>query len=146
MVEQVSRENFSSLEPPRVTLSQEEILAYLRQPVEIFDDDDEETVRAKERTAETKAAALDYIAQGGTFNQFLRDMAAAATEEKAMVDDVRFEMRRILDAEGPEAAQAYLDKANKGLREAGLKEVFLSPFVVKRWKAKREKEKASQEK
>lgn len=142
LLERVSRVSFSALEMPRVSLSEAEIVEFLKRPVDIYDDDDEETVAAKERTAEMKAAALEYISQGGTFNQFLRAHALAATEERAMVEEVRGEMRRILNAEGPEAAQAYLDKANPGLKEAGLKEVRLSPFAVKLWERKRTAAKA----
>ena len=134
------------LQAPRVNMSHEETVEYLKRPVEIYEDDDEETVAAKERTAEMKTAALKYVEEGGTLNQCLRDYAAAATEEQETVKDVREEMKRILYADGPEAAQAYLDGANRQLRELNLPEVRLGKGLLRGYEKKMaaEREKALQ--
>lgn len=130
-LESVSRDGFDSIVALRVNLSNEEVHEILRQPVEIYDDDDEETVAAKERTAEMKAAALDYIEAGGTFNQFLRDCQAEANEARETVKDVREEMKRILETEGEEAARAYLDAQNPLLRAQGLEEVHIGKGLLR---------------
>lgn len=116
--------------PPRVNLPDEEIMAYLKRPVEIYDDDDDDTVAAKERAAAAKTDALAFIAAGGTYNQFLRDMAAASTEQAAMVEDVRLEMMRLFRREGREKAEDYLETVNPHLREQGLPEVVIPELLV----------------
>lgn len=133
-LENVSRKGFESLVTLRVNLPQEEILAILNRPVDIYDDDDEETVLAKERTAEMKREALEYIAAGGTFNQFLRDCQFEAKEARETVMDVREEMKRILYSQGEEAAQEYLDKQNPILRELGLPEVHIGKGLLRKRK------------
>lgn len=130
-LEAVSREGFSSLVALRVNLPQDEIIGILQRPVEIHEDDTPEDIAAKERTAEMKAAALEYIASGGTFNQFLRDCQAEATEARETVTDVREEMKRILREQGAEAAQAYLDAQNPRLRELGLPEVHIGKGLLR---------------
>lgn len=130
-LESVSQQNFESIVTLRVDLPQDEIVEILKRPVEIYDDDDEETVAAKERTAEMKSAALEYIEAGGTFNQFLRDCQAEANEAREAVKDVQEEMKRILEAEGVEAAQAYLDEQNPRLREQGLREVHIGAGLIR---------------
>lgn len=116
-------------------LSQEEILAILRRPIQINEDDDEETVSAKERTAEMKTAALEYIEAGGTYDEFVAEMVKTSNEEAEMKRTARSEMMRILRQEGYEAAEAYLEQVNPTLREAGLKEMKIPlPFRVKHQK------------
>lgn len=112
--------------PPRLDLTKDEILSYLKRPVEIYDDDDEETIAVKERTAAAKAEALEYIESGGTCDQYIRDMAAIATEQAEQVEDVRLEMLDILRTKGREAAEEYLATANPLLKEQGLKEVVIT--------------------
>ena len=120
--------------PPN-RLSREEVLEILRRPVEIYDDDDEETVAAKERTAEMKRAALEFIEAGGTYDEFVAETARAANEEAALLKETRVEMMRLLKEEGYEAAEAYLEEANASLREAGMKEMRIPlPFRRKREK------------
>lgn len=139
-LEKVSRNDFESLEAPRVNMSQDEIVAFLKQPVDIYDEDDDETIAAKERTAEVKAQALQFIEDGGTLNQFLRDYAAQAKEGQETVKDVRDEMLRIFHDEGIEAAQEYLDKANPQLREQGLKEVVIGKGTIKMMERRKARE------
>ena len=127
----ISRVDFDCLEPPRVDLSHEETLEILRRPIQIDEGDDEQTVAAKERTAAMKEAALKYVEEGGTLNQFFRDYAAQAREAAATLRDVREEMLRIFHDQGQEAAQAYLDEVNPPLREIGLKEIRIGKGMVK---------------
>lgn len=131
MLESVSRFGFESIETLRVNLPKDEIVAILNRPVDIYEDDPPDVVADKERTAEMKKAALEFIEAGGTFNQFLRDMQAQATEEREAVKDVREEMVRILRVEGEAAARAYLDKANPELAAQGLPEVHLGKGLLR---------------
>ncbi len=108
-------------------LSQDEILAILRRPIQINEDDDEETVAAKERTAEMKTAALEYIDSGGTFDEFIAEMVKTSNEEAAMKKSARAELNRLLKEGNYEAAAAHLEEANKALREAGMKEMGIPP-------------------
>lgn len=124
--------------PVRCNLPDDEIMAYLRRPVEIYDDDDEATIAIKERTAAAKTDAIAFIENGGTFNQFIRDMVSATTEQAATVEDVRCEMIRILKNDGPEAAQDYLDKANPYLEEQGLSAVGIPESLIQQVEKERQ--------
>ena len=112
--------------PASLKMSKEEVLDYLRRPVQILEDDDEQTVSAKERTAAMKTEAIKYIENGGSFDDFVQEMIKISSEEAEYLDQVRKEKRRIVEEEGIEAAQAYLDQVNPKLRESGLKELSLS--------------------
>lgn len=122
-LEVVSKPGAQFLILPQVNLSQQEVLDYLKTPITISDDDDDETVAAKKRTANFKEQALDYIAKGGTINQFIREQAAAAADEREALDEIRREKDRLLINEGPAAAKAYLDKVNSELRELNIPEI-----------------------
>lgn len=127
------------LMPESVNMPHEQVMEYLRKPVEIYEDDDEVTVAAKERTAAMKTAALKYIEDGGTFDQFVRDNVAYANEVHGILNDVRSEMKRILHDKGIEAAQAYLDEVNPQLKEQGISEVTIRKgdiILMERQKAK----------
>ncbi len=129
-LEAMSKEGFASLQTPRVNMSDEEIMAILKTDIVIYEDDDEETVAAKERTAQIKQEAIKYIEEGGSFNQFLRAYADVVREEQETRKDVEDEMHRILVDEGEEAAQAYLAEANPKLAEMGIKEVVINEFTL----------------
>ena len=122
-LEIVSKPGAQFLILPQVNLSQQEVLDYLKTPITISDDDDDEAVAAKKRTVAFKEQALDYIAKGGTINQFIREQAAAAADEREALDEIRREKDRLLVNEGPEAAKAYLDKINAQLRELNIPEI-----------------------
>ena len=144
-LEELSRAGGFGLRIPRVDMSYEETLEYLRKPVEIYEDDDPATIAAKERTAAMKTEALAYVEKGGTLNQFMRDYQAQARENEGTLDEVRSEMKRILEAEGREAAQAYLDEVNPQLKDAGLPEVRLSGLLVKAVERRKLREAAERE-
>ena len=93
-----------------------------------------------------KTEALEYIEQGGTFDQFIRDCVAYANEASATIKEVRTEMRRLLYDKGVEAAQAYLDDVNPQLKEAGLEEVKIrkGDIIMTERKKAREQEKQIQ--
>ena len=141
VIEEVSRPGAQFLMVPQVDLPEDEVLGYLRKPVDIFEDDDAETVAAKERTAEFKARALKFVEGGGTINQFVRDCAAAEAEGRATVEEIRREKTRILLSQGMEAAQAYLDEMNPQLKAAGLPEVKIGRADLKQLKDKAAAEK-----
>lgn len=112
-------------------LDDEEVLAFLRRPVEIYDDDDEATIAVKERTAEFKTRALEAIEKDGlTFNQFVRDLVALRNEQSAMREDARNEMVKIFKAGGVEAANAYLEKVNPELKAQGLQELVIPQWLI----------------
>ena len=130
---------------PRTRFSEAEVMEYLRKPIEINEDDDEETVAAKERTAEMKTLALKYIEEGGTYEQFIQEQAKASTEEAETRRAVHAEAVRILKSEGLQAAEEYLSEVNPQLKEAGLKEVAI-PLALRRKAEVEAEERAAAEK
>lgn len=107
-----------------------EIIAILKRPVEITEDDDEAAIAAKERTAEFKAKALEAMENGLTFAQFVRDLVALRNEQAAMREDAYQETIKILRKEGEPAAREYMKSVNDELKAQGLKEIVLSPIVL----------------
>lgn len=122
----VRGKHFKSI--PRNNMTDEQILEYLRKPVEIYEDDDEKTIAAKEATADMKTQALAFIEGGGTYDDFVRQMVQASNEEHDLLDDVRITKMKILKEQGLEACAEYLEEANKVLAEAGLKPFKLTVF------------------
>ena len=120
----VRGKHFKSI--PRNNMTDEQILEYLRKPVEIYEDDDEKTIEAKEATAEMKTQALAFIENGGTYDDFVRQMVQASNEEHDLLDEVRTTKLKILKEQGLEACAEYLEEANKVLAEAGLKQFKLT--------------------
>lgn len=108
---------------PTTRLTDEQIMEYLRRPVEIYEDDNEATVAAKERTAAMKTEALKYIEAGGSYRDFIKEMVAVSNNEAEMISEVRREKIRLLKEEGVEAASLYLEDANARLVEAGLRPI-----------------------
>ena len=108
---------------PKTRLTDEQIMEYLRRPVEIYEDDNEATVAAKERTAAMKTEALKYIEAGGSYHDFIKEMVAVSNNEADMISEVRMEKIRLLKEEGVEAAASYLEEANARLVEAGLRPI-----------------------
>ncbi len=64
--------------------SEEEIMAMLKKPVVINEDDSDDAKAKKEAVAEMKGIILDYIAQGGTFDQFVDEMHSFVREERRL--------------------------------------------------------------
>ncbi|MBR3084932.1 MAG: hypothetical protein IKH04_00870 [Kiritimatiellae bacterium] len=119
--------------PPRVEMTMDEVVAFLRRPVEIGEDDDEEAIAAKERTADFKSRALKAIEEDGlTFDQFVRDVVAVRREQYEMREDARLEMVRLLEEEGEGAAREYLNSVNDALREQGLDEIVMPRHLIER--------------
>lgn len=125
--------------PSLSKMSDKEVLQILKRPIEIFDDDDDETVMTKERTAALKNEALKFIENGGTFNEFVREMTRLSNSEADLVRDVRLEMMRIFKEEGGIATEEYLKQANKVLLENGIKEIPVPSGI----RARAEDERAS---
>lgn len=111
-----------AMAPAPLKLSQEEILGLLKQPIVINDEDDKNTIEAKERTANLKSEALQFVLAGGSFDDFVNQMVAISNQEADFCESVTLEKRRLIEEEGIEAAEAYLIEANKILRDAGLPE------------------------
>lgn len=128
ILERLTKQGARITEIPSLNLSEEEVLEFLRRPVDIYDDDDEDAVAAKERTAQFKQEALKFIEQGGTFNQFLRDLAAEANELAGTRKDAYDEAVRLADTQGREACEAYLQKVNPELEALGVKPIRFAPM------------------
>lgn len=144
MIARVSRPNAKFLIPPTLTIPEDELMEILARPVEIYDDDTEEAIAVKERTAAMKEEIKKYIAEGGTINQYFRDVLAMNTERDGIRSDVHNEKRRLLLEKGEAAAQAYLDSVNPQLKEMGLEEQRISPVDL-RWMRKELADKAANE-
>ncbi len=114
------------------SLSDEEVMEILRRPIEISSDDSPDVIEAKERTIAIKKEAIAYIEQGGSYDEFVAELARVANEEANAIKTVRAEMMRILKSEGIDAADAYLEEVNPTLTDAGLKPIGVpKPLRIK---------------
>lgn len=128
---------FFGFPPMDPDMEDSEIIALLKRPVVIEEDDDEATIAAKERTAEFKTKALEAMENGLTFAQFVRDTVALRNEQAAMREDARSEMLKILRNDGEPAAREYLKIVNKELSAQGMKELDIPPYILEDYRQKR---------
>ena len=99
--------------------SDEEIMEALRKPVVISDDDSEQIKAKKQAVAEMKAVILDYIEQGGTYEQFVTDVAMFAKKERAAKKEGVRQLVALVKEDKLEEARAFRSQLGKLLEDQG---------------------------
>ena len=112
--------------------SDEEIMAALNKPVEILPDDSEEVRAKKEAVAELKRDILDFMAQGGTYEEYVTEAASMARQERAMKRDGIRKIAAMLDAGDAEGARDYYETFNRVLQESGYSALKLQLGLAER--------------
>lgn len=110
----------------------EDIGEILNRPVDIFEDDDEKTVEIKENLAKMKEEMKQYIAEGGTAENFLlwyhNELSKDYEDWKAAQNYVV----QLLKDGNLEEAEQYAAEANADLSKRGVRNVKLPANLVKR--------------
>lgn len=99
--------------------SDEEIMEALRKPVVINDDDSEQIKAKKQAVAEMKGVILDYIEQGGTYEQFVTDVAMFTKKERAAKKEGIRQLVALVREDRLEEARAFRSQLGKLLEEQG---------------------------
>lgn len=105
--------------------TREQVVEMLQKPVEILEDDTDDVKAKKEAVADLKAAALQYLDEGGTWGQFVAEMQSYASQERSLKAKG---MRKVLELarDGKvDEARAFLEEYNGILKEQGYSELKL---------------------
>ena len=110
-------------------LDEEKVIELLRKPVVFEDIDTNEERETKEAMAEMKAAALDYIEAGGTFDEFVTEAQTFANQERQLkAKGLRSVMERYKEGDYA-GARERLDAVNGALATQGFLEIRLPAHV-----------------
>lgn len=99
--------------------SDEDILDALHKPVDIYDDDTDEVKAKKEAVAQMKAEILAYMEQGGTYEDFVTEMASMARQERKMKRDGIRKIVSMLEEGRTDEARDFYETYNGLLQESG---------------------------
>lgn len=113
-------------------LDQEEVVKTLQKGYEPVGDETEEELAQIKVYQEMKAAALEYIEQGGTFDQFVAEIASDVKAERRLHAEGMKSIMPLLRERRDEEAKARLAEINAALAEKGYKPVRLPARVRER--------------
>ena len=107
------------------------IMPLLRRDVVINEDDTEDEKAKKEAVAQMKGVILDYIEQGGTFDQFVMEMRALTVQERALKAQAYKKVGQLIKEGKLDEAKAYRDSFNAVMDEQGFTPLKYPPNVNK---------------
>lgn len=99
--------------------SDEDIAAALRKPVVINEDDPDDVREKKEAVAAMKREILAYMEQGGTYEDFVTEMASMARQERKMKRDGIRKIVSMLEEGRADEARDFYETYNRLLQESG---------------------------
>ncbi len=105
------------------------IMPLLRRDVVINEDDTDDEKAKKEAVAQMKGVILDYIEQGGTFDQFVMEMRALTVQERSMKGKALKRVVELYKAGKLDEARAYVDSFNSVIDEQGFSPLKLPPHI-----------------
>lgn len=106
---------------------EEDVISMLKRPVEIKEGDDETVVAKKEAVAEMKTIILDYIQQGGTFDQFVTEMRAFTVYERNIKGQALKKVTSLYNDGKIDEAKAFLQTFDGILSQEGFLPLRLPP-------------------
>lgn len=114
--------------PPREDFSQEEIMQALMAKIEIDAEKDSETDQwRKQAMIAMKGELKQFIKDGGTFGQFLRQLQRRQEKEGALMKETRNMVIQQIKSGDIEGAKTLKAKFNEHLSEKGLPAMKLPP-------------------
>ena len=105
------------------------IMPLLRRDVVINEDDTDDEKAKKEAVAQMKGVILDYIEQGGTFDQFVMEMRALTVQERSMKSKALKRVVELYKAGKLDEARVYVDSFNSVIDEQGFSPLKLPPHI-----------------
>ncbi len=126
----LSMENGKFIPAFMLNYSDEEIMAALRREVVINQDDPEDVKLKKQAVAEMKAVILDYMEQGGTYRDFVYEMAAYVKAERKVKAAGIHKIVQLVKAGDIEGAKAYREELDKVLESQEFTKIRLPKHVA----------------
>ena len=112
--------------PPQFQLPiQESLTDILNQDIVIYDDDDEHIVQVKENCAALKGQLKNYIAEGGTPENFLSWYHNELTKDYNTWKESQMYIVALMKEGAITEAEEYMVEANKALTAAGIRNVTI---------------------
>ena len=105
--------------------TREQVVEMLQKPVEILEDDTDDVKAKKEAVADLKAAALQYLDEGGTWGQFVAEMQSYASAERSLKAKGMRKVLKLAREGKVDEARAFLEEYNGILKEQGYSELKL---------------------
>lgn len=105
----------------------EVVMSMLKRPVQINEEDDETVIAKKEAVAEMKGIILDYIEQGGTFDEFVAEMRVYTVHERNIKGLALKRIASLYNQGKLEEAQAFLKTFDDILQQDGFSPLRLPP-------------------
>ena len=100
-----------------------EFVASLKQPIVINKDDSEKVKALKMKVAQLRAELDERASQGEPMVRILKDFQENMVKDYKMRDELRQEVKKMIETDGRETAQQYCNKVNESLRQLGIKEI-----------------------
>ena len=110
----------------------DEIAPILDTPITIYEDDPDDVVATKEAVAEFKEGIKAFLADGGTWNEFVDEVAAVAEEERHYRGMLLQKLSKLLHNGEKEEAQKLYRSFNAIIEEKGFSKIDLPPRLRKR--------------
>lgn len=111
-------------------LDQKTVMAMLNKKVVVNPDDPEDVVEKKKAVAEAKGIILDYIKQGGTFEQFVMEMRDLSVQERKVKSIAMKDIVGLLKEGRVEDAAYYRRSLDHQLVKEGLSPVKLPSHIT----------------
>lgn len=99
--------------------NQDDVVEILKRDVVINEDDPEDVVLKKQAVCEMKAIILDYIEQGGAFDQFVDEMYAFSKQERSLKAKGMGRLMKIYKAGDIEGARKFRKEYDEILKSNG---------------------------
>lgn len=100
-----------------------EFVASLKEPIVIDDGDSEKVKNLKSKVAQLRRELDERASHGEPMVRILKDFQREMAADYKMRDELRLDVRKMIETDGREAAQKYCDKVNESLRQLGIKEI-----------------------
>ena len=107
-----------------------EIMPLLIKKVEINPDDTSDVVAKKEAVAALKQDIMDYIKEGGTFDEYVMEMRAQSVRERSIKTEGIKEIVRMINDGDTEGAAMFREKFNDMIGKQGMKPVKLPKHIA----------------
>ena len=114
--------------PPPRDYTDEEVRQALAEPVEVdMNEDDEDTIFQKKTVQAFKDELREFLENGGTFSQYMRQLQKRQEVEAAQTMQSRKMIEKCLDENKPEEARELFDALNKHLEKQGIPPIKMAP-------------------
>lgn len=114
-----------------IGLDKDAVNELLHRDVVINEDDSEDVVAKKEAVAQMKGVILDYIDNGGTFDQFVMEIRALSTQERSLKTKALRQIVALYKEGKYQEAQKYREDFDAVLSEQGFSPVKLPTHIRK---------------